>query len=420
MGEWQGSDPSMQVKEFEPYTGKYTANFGTFKNAVFTVLVQNNRLAIDVPGQMVYELKTPDKNGKWFFTVSDQIAVSFDREATGKVTGMKMYQSGMVFELPREGYEIQPEIPLSELYKYLGAYQSEQLKMTVDVRVQNNRLAVDIPGQMVYELMPPDPEGKWTFRVTSAISVSFGQNSAGQIDSMTMYQSGMKFLFTRIEGTQLPTVEEVLKLRNSTAQLSALKDIMPFQVEGTIYIAQSGVTGSFSLYVADKGRYRIDEDYGKYGSASTVINGDRAWVKSSFAPFNELYGKLLEQAKHGHPSVFLGDWREYYKSIEVVRIDTLKGKKVYVIRLEHAVLPAMTVYMDAVTGDILRSETKTVHEGGISIDVTTLYEDFREVEGLRLAFKETSSNEESGRVITVYQRVKTGISLDDELFTLTP
>jgi hypothetical protein len=420
LGEWQGNAAADRSAEYGPYLGKYTANFGTFKNATFTVKVQNKRLAVDIPGQMVYELKEPDKEGKWYFTVTDQIAVSFERDATGKVNIMKMFQSGAVFEIPREGYVFQPEIPLADLQKYLGSYRSEQLKMTVDVRIQNNRLAVDIPGQMVYELLPPDTEGKWAFRVTKAISVSFGLSQDGKIDSLTMYQSGMKFLMTRTEGVRLLTVDEVLKLRNTSGQQSALKTAMPFKAEGTIYVAQAGVTGSFTLYAADNGRYRMDEDYGKYGSGSSAVNGDRAWTRSSFAPFDELHGKLLEQAKKGHPSVSLGDWREYFKSIEIIRADTLNGEKVYVMLLQHNVLPAMTIYVDAVNGDILKSETSVLAEGGIAIAVTTLYEDFREVAGLRLPFKETSSNEETGRTVTMYKNITTGITLDDGLFILSP
>ena len=48
-------------KEYEPYIGKYIGNFGQFRNAEFTVLVKNDRLAVDIPGQTVVELNEPDE-----------------------------------------------------------------------------------------------------------------------------------------------------------------------------------------------------------------------------------------------------------------------------------------------------------------------------------------------------------------------
>ncbi|GAF98771.1 unnamed protein product, partial [marine sediment metagenome] len=152
------TDTGGATADYEPYLGKYIANFGQFQDTVFTVLVQNDRLAVDVPGQQVFELKEPDEEGKWYFAISNEVAVSFERDESDNVISMKMYQAGMVFDLPREGFEIAPDIPLEELQKYLGSYRSEQLGVTVEVLVQNNRLAADIPGQMVYELYPPDEE----------------------------------------------------------------------------------------------------------------------------------------------------------------------------------------------------------------------------------------------------------------------
>ncbi|MEJ2740392.1 MAG: serine hydrolase, partial [Dehalococcoidia bacterium] len=85
LGEWEENDVTV-TEDYGPYTGEYIANFGAFKDTVFTVSVQNNRLTIDVPGQRVYELKEPDEEGKWYFTISDDIAVSFDRDDNDSVT----------------------------------------------------------------------------------------------------------------------------------------------------------------------------------------------------------------------------------------------------------------------------------------------------------------------------------------------
>jgi len=408
------------TEDYEPYVGKYIANFGQFEDTVFTVLVQNDRLAIDIPGQQVFELKEPDEEGKWYFVISSDIAVSFERDENDNVIAMKMYQAGMTFDLPREGVEIAPEIPLDELQKYLGSYRSEELQVTVEVLIQNNRLAIDVPGQMVFELYPPDENDRWVFRATPDIGVSFNETASAQVDSLTMYQAGQEFLLPQIESKSLPTVAEIMALRDAEGNEAALAAMGNYRIDSTVYSAQSGVNGTVSIYVAGPDKYRVDADYGKYGHSSTVLNGEHAWVESSFGPFKELRGRLLEQAKRGHPNVMTGDWRDYFDSINVVRADILDDEEVYVVELKAGDLPAMTVFVDAVTGDVLLSEIISIHEGGISIPVTTRSEDFREVYGIRVPSRSITSNEETGRTIVEDETTETNIQLDDDFFVLTP
>jgi CubicO group peptidase (beta-lactamase class C family) len=407
------------TEDYEPYVGNYTANFGQFKDTTFTVLVQNGRVAVDVPGQQVFELKGPDEEGKWYFVVSSDIAVSFERDENNDVVGMKMYQAGMTFDLPRQGVEITPEIPLDELQKYLGSYRSEELQITVEVLIQNNRLAIDVPGQMVYELYPPDEEGVWVFRVTPDISVSFDETPTGQVDSLTMYQAGQEFVLPQIESKALPTVAEIMALRDAEGNEAALAAMGNFRIDSTVYSAQSGVTGTVSVYVAGPDKYRVDADYGKYGHSTTVVNGDHAWVESSFAPFQELRGQLLKQAKIGHPYVMTSDWRDCFDSVRVVRADTLDDKEVYVVEMKAGDLPAMTVFVDAVTGDVLLSQTSSIQEGGIGIPVTTWFEDFGNVHGIRLPSRSIASNEQTGRTIIEDETIETNMQLDDDFFILT-
>jgi len=408
------------IEDYEPYIGEYIANFSPFKDTIFTVLVQNDRLAIDIPGQQVFELKEPDEEGKWYFVISSDIAVSFERDENDNVIGMKMYQEDMTFDLPREGVEIIPEIPLDKLQKYLGSYRSEELQVTVEVLIQNNRLAIDVPGQMVFELYPPDENERWVFRVTPDIGVSFNETSAGQVYSLTMYQAGQELVLLQIESKSLPTVAEIMALRDAEGNEAALEAMGNYRIDSTIYSVQSGVNGTVSTYVAGPDKYRADADYGKYGYSHTVVNGDRAWVESSFGPFKELRGQLLEQAKRGHPYVMTGDWRDYFDSIKVVRADVLDDKEVYVVELKAGDLPAMTVFVDAVTGDVLLSEVISLQEGGIGIPITIRSEDFQEVYGIRVPSRSIASNEETGRTIVEDETIETNIQLDDDFFILTP
>jgi len=420
LGEQEEADATGEDEGYEPYLGEYINHFGPLKDREFTVLVQNDRLALDAAGEAVYELKEPDEEGRWYFVATDQAAVSFERDDQGNVIAMLIHQSGLAFEIPRAGFEIKPEIDLDELQKYFGSYRSEELAVTAEVLVQNNRLAIDWPGEMVFEMYPPDEEGIWVFRVSKDFTLRFNETQDGQIESLTYYQAGKVFEMTRVEGKPLPTLEEILALRKTDSRQAAMSEMGTYRITGTFFSPQSGVEGTFSTYVSGTDRYRTDYDYGRYGYSRAALNGDRAWNESSFGPFDELHGKLLEQAKQRHPALDFVDWRDFYDSVQVLRSDELDGHEVYVLRLKWGDLPPVTTYIDATTGDVLKTDVVVINEGGIGIPITVRCEDYREVHGIRIPFRTISSNEHSGSSIVQYEAIDINLDIEDDFFILKP
>jgi CubicO group peptidase (beta-lactamase class C family) len=109
--------------DLKPYLGTYVANVAAFSNEVFTISERNGRLVLDIPSQLESALNPPRADGRWSLVMTDQLAVSFDRDNTGRVVALKIHQAGLEFEVPREGIVRTPEIPLSELQKYVGHYR---------------------------------------------------------------------------------------------------------------------------------------------------------------------------------------------------------------------------------------------------------------------------------------------------------
>ena len=59
----------------------------------------------------------------------------------------------------------------------------------------------------MFELYPPDEEGKWAFRAIDEIAVGFNESDAG-VESMTRYQAGQEVIIPRLDvaSEPLPTV----------------------------------------------------------------------------------------------------------------------------------------------------------------------------------------------------------------------
>lgn len=101
---------------------------------------------------------------------------------------MKLYEGGQVFELPKGEAPKEDTLDPADLQKYLGRYQTEDPSIVVEVIIQNENLALDIPGQPVpLELYPPDEEGKWYFRLNPQLAISFKESVDGRIESFTAY-----------------------------------------------------------------------------------------------------------------------------------------------------------------------------------------------------------------------------------------
>jgi CubicO group peptidase (beta-lactamase class C family) len=403
------------VSDLKPYLGRYIANFATFSNEVFTISRRNGRLVLDIPSQVESALNPPRADGRWSLVKSDQTAVSFDRDNTGKVVGLRMHEAGQAFEVPREGIVLTPEIPLSTLQKYVGRYGDAAGANEFAILIRNQRLAVRLPNNRSFDLLPPDATGRRATRANVGFGVTFEEAQTGAVSAMNVHRPGALpvMRLTPVAST-LPTVDEIMKLR----RIPAASAVGTMRTTGSIRFPQSAVQGRFSSSTAGDDRLRIDISLDTSLQIRTALNKGRASVAVSGGSSRDLTGQELAQMRLEHPSVLFGDWRKYYDAIRVVRAGVLGGRKVYGIQLESAGLPPALVAVDAETGDVLQDRrTMSSAEAG-AMPVTTTYSDYRDVGGMRVPHRYVESNDLIGRTVYEVERVEVGVTLAPEIFTL--
>ena len=174
----------------KPYLGSYVATTGPLMFRPFEILVQNGKLAVNVPEQIVIELLEPDEDGLWRLALDPSIAVSFIEDEAGDVIAMNWHQGGEVFEVPRGEMPEEPPLDMASVEKYLGLYDrpEEPDADPVEVLVHNGHLALKVPEAMVIlELFPPDAEGRWIMRLNPSVSVSFQEDDEGNVISFTSH-----------------------------------------------------------------------------------------------------------------------------------------------------------------------------------------------------------------------------------------
>ena len=421
LDEWPEMSVVAEAEEidFEDYTGIYIANFASFRDEEFEILINEDKLALDIPSQRTFDLKHPDEHGKWSFALTDQIAVSFDRDELGAVVGLIVHQSGFNFEVPRAGIEIEPDVPIEELEKYVGTFVRAEGGKRVKIFIERGRLAIEDKG-MWLAFNTPDAEGHASLRAREDQGATFKTDAEGNVESFVYHGDAGDKLFTRLADsldTDLPTLDEVLALRNTDARISAMKAAGGTKVSGKVWVAQAGVHGTLTVYTQGSDRYANHMDFGKFGRIDAIAKGREAWSYNSMRGFDVLKGDELTQALLEHPGAVEGDWNDYFDSVEVVRNDTVNDRPVHVVRLKKGGLPSRTYWIDAEHGDVLRIKLIAI-AGSIRIPVTITYSDFEELDGIRSAMRVEIKNPASGKMVLTFEKVESGLELGDDVFTL--
>jgi secernin len=169
--------------EYKPYVGKYTAD----QNRIFTVKVQNNHLALDIPGQMVFELADPDDEGKRQFLLIPLVAVSFDKNESGRITALRLYQTTPMNKKAGALPDLTDVPP--QYHSFLGDYAIPGRNEALSVLFEENRLLLNIPGQGRPALNPPDKEGILTFIDKQDYGISFVRDDSGKVITLNMHQT---------------------------------------------------------------------------------------------------------------------------------------------------------------------------------------------------------------------------------------
>ncbi len=421
LGAWTGEESPPPAEDFQPYLGTYLGNFAQFKDAEFKVLVQGGTLAVDVPGQMIFELKPPDEQGKRPFTMTDQIAVRFNAAEDKSVYSMTIFQSGYTFDLMRRGAEAPVEIDLEAARRYLGAYHDERIG-DLTVLVQNNRLAVDVPGQMVYEIYPPDDQGRCLFRVKEGLWVRFNDGADGAVASLTMSQEGNESQMPRLPGPTetLPTVEEVMKAVHAAMGAEHAESLGTIRGNGTIHCVHVGLRGTVRTTIAPDGRSRDDIDLGVFGRIRSRAGRDSGWLDTPALPDTVMNPAMLEQARMQSPLLWLGDWRQDFEQARVERTGDFEGEPVYLVALKPRHGPTCTLMVNVDTGlpAAFKATIQTVI--GSPLPVTYRFSDYRAVAGVSIPHRLDMENEVTGRTVVQYEHFEPGVSVPDEAFQREP
>ena len=410
----------------ERFVGRYDASL-LFGRPV-TVLLRDGGLAMDVPGQITYRLEPPDAAGLRRFAGFPDIAARFviePAEADGGgepvVRSVELHQGGLVFEWLREGASYPVEVPLESLTPLVGRYRDAAAVRTFTVLVRQNRLAMEVPGETTYFLRPPDAEGWWTLRETDRLSVRFERGEDADAGTpatgITLRGPGGQATLPREAAADALPDAASLEWRVQAEQgRDAWDRRLGLRLRGKVRLVNQGLEGACSLDLAGFDRLRDRLDLGLFGWMESGMFGGRAWFDASFQPFSELPEDAAAMLGQMHPALPMADWRQVFDTVAVLARRDSGDRRLLEVQGRREGRRPVIWLVDEATGLVHAIETSVLVPGMGMMPRTVTFEDYREIEGVRLPMRITTEDAGLGRVERVYETWEIDPRVGQEVF----
>jgi len=222
----------------------------------------------------------------------------------------------------------------------------------------------------------------------------------------------------KIVGAELVVIrDEVLELKQAASDWKRIDALGAFRFRSRIELPALKLSGTAQGFVQGLARMRVENDFGSTKECELLRDG-RGWSWSSDEELEERFGLRLEQQLLEHPFVPIADWRELYRSIDVLAEVERSGTPALWLRAEPREGYAHTRIVSLESGLPLALSTVESVTGLGKIGSVTEYGDWREVGGLKLPFhrRVAFATPLLGVFEERWEEVEAGIELNEDTF----
>ena len=221
------------------------------------------------------------------------------------------------------------------------------------------------------------------------------------------------------------TAEEIIE--KSIAAMggrAAFDKIKTRSMSGTITLNTpvGDIPGSIEILNArpNKARTLIKADLSSVGAGPLTIDqrfdGQNGYVIDTLQGDREMTGNQLDNLRNtGFPHAFL-NYKDAGYSVKLQGKEKVGAGDAYVLIFEPAKGSTIRQFIDAQTMMPVRfSLTVNVPQVGADVEQTTTLDDYREVDGIKLPFKLTSSSSLQSFTVTL-DKIAHNVEVDEKLF----
>ena len=151
------------------------------------------------------------------------------------------------------------------------------------------------------------------------------------------------------------------------------------------------------------------------GKAQQVFDGTVSWNKGVRGGAYQISGEGLARMKRDANFYGVINSRDLYASMKLIRKDKAGDRETYVIEAVPIDGKPDTLYFDAQTGLLIQLDGVMESQKGKPAPFEIYFEDYREVDGVKLPFTQRQSGPGYNITIKFYQ-IKHNVPIDDSKF----
>ncbi len=405
-------DPNAAVPA-EKEAGKYRLEEAAMD---FDVSWKEGKLTVLVPGQPVYALENVSGRRYKLSGAPDGFFITF----RGKELYLEQPQGN--FTLPRIVTEAKPA-NVEALKELIGKYEFEKTGRPIEIKDNDGKVSMILEGQQPYALaekrkdvysLSPLPDTYW-IRVT--------RGADGKISQLSVVQPEGEFVFKTASANAITmTVDELMAKAIAAAGGEAnWKKLQSRVMNITIDLEQQGVKATATSWAKVPNRTATETKMLALGkeiaSSWEYFDGTASESVYSFAPVQKATGKRLEDIRIGADFYSMLDWKSKYKTITIARLAKVGEEDAYAVVFEAEKGSKFTEYYSAKSFLLLKRDgVVSSSTSSQQIPYSIRYEDYRDVDGIKLSFKQINNTPSNGDVISTITSVRHNVAIDDKIF----
>lgn len=401
----------------ETEAGKYR-----FEAAGFDVdiRIKDGNLVADVPGQPRYELENVGGRRYKLNGAPDGFFVTF------KDTELYLEQPQGNYTLPRIKADAATEMKTSGAAKELvGKYASEADGKMVEVKDVDGKISFLIDGQQPYALsekakdiysLAPLPDAYW---------LTVKRDAAGKVEKLVVTQPEGEFGFKSLAGVASSvniTVDELMQKTIEAAGGEANWRKLSTRVSTfSIDVENQGVQGFGTSYSKAPNKSATETTITALGKTIATgfdyFDGTGGEEVYSFSPADKYTGKRLEDVRLAADFYAGLDWKSKYKKVEIVSLGKVGDEESYVVSFEPEKGSKFSEYYSTKTFLLLKREGSIpLSTSSVTVPYSITFSDYRDVDGIKIAFKTTNYTATNGSIVTVLKDVKHNVPIAESVF----
>ncbi len=414
----------LPVRTMEFMVGKY----GTPERYV-EVKIEGEDLFIHVPDNPPYKLERTAPRQFKPMGLPEGFAVKFTPE-TDDATELELIQPQGNRKLPRLSGVKPVKAPTTaapgSAKDLIGRYTPPgSSDAVIEIKEADGKITFNIPGQQPYALSPKTDGSFSLSPLPETYFLNAKRDAEGKLTAVAVTQPEGVFEFKLATANTKPsiTVDELrTKAVAAIGGEANIRKITSRVTEASVDLVHQGVQGKSVTWSKAPNKTATATTMTALGkkiaSGWEYFDGTGGSEEYTFAPAEKYAGKRLADIRLFSDFYTGLDWATDYKKVEITGVGKVGTEEAYIVAFEPKEGTPFRQFYSTTSFLLLKHEGSVASSTSQStVPFTIVYSDYRDIDGIKLAYKTVNNNPGNGDIVSIITSIKHNVDIKDAVFS---